>query len=46
MSLSTLGSLGPAVAAAVIAAMIPRQAKTKHRIGLGAVAFMLVGAIA
>jgi NADH-quinone oxidoreductase subunit M len=42
---SNIGALLPALAAAVIAAMIPREAKTQHRVGLAVVSFMLIGAI-
>jgi NADH-quinone oxidoreductase subunit M len=40
--LGFLGKMLPALAAAVVAALVPREAKPRHRIGFGAAAFVLV----
>ena len=45
-ALSPLFALLPAIAAAIIAALVPREAKTKHRMALATVAFLLIGSIA
>jgi NADH-quinone oxidoreductase subunit M len=42
---NTLITLWPAFAAALIAAILPREAKTKHRLGLAATTFFLVASV-
>ncbi len=43
--MSSLLSLWPAIVAAIVAAIIPREAKTKHRVALAASAFLLIASV-
>jgi NADH-quinone oxidoreductase subunit M len=45
MNLDSLMSLWPAFLAALVAAIIPREAKAKHRIGFAAAAFLLIASV-
>ncbi len=45
MNLDSLMSLWPAFLAAIVATVVPREAKLKHRLGLAATAFLLIAGV-